>query len=396
MMNKQERTIIGVTSCSHGLVHLYENVLPPLIPILAGVFNTDYFHLGLVVTIFSYAFGFGSLPSGFLADHLGPRRLVTIYLFGSGIVSLFFWFTSTLPFYAAVMGLVGLFCSTYHPASNTLISQSIREKGKAFGIHGIAGSIGVAAAPALSASIGSAAGWKAPHILFGLFGICAGIYSLSLRASGPALVSNASPADAEDAPAGIPFLKLTIFFFSALCLGLSYKGIMTFLPTYMGESVHIGFLKLDPVSLGGTVATIALFSGALGQYIAGRLVDRFQPEKVYLFVLVAATLFVFTMALSTNLVLVLAVVFYALVYFAAQPTQNYILADYAPKNRRGLIYGTHFFLSFGVGSSSAALSGYLADHYGLKSVFLAMGGCFVMASIFALFLVLRSGRRAPA
>ena len=38
-----------------------------------GLFNTDYFHLGLVVTIFSYAFGLGSFPAGFLADRFGPR-----------------------------------------------------------------------------------------------------------------------------------------------------------------------------------------------------------------------------------------------------------------------------------------------------------------------------------
>jgi hypothetical protein len=63
-MNREEKKIIGLTVSSHSLVHLYEGVLPPLIPLLVGEFTTDYFHLGVVVTIFSYAFGLGSLPAG--------------------------------------------------------------------------------------------------------------------------------------------------------------------------------------------------------------------------------------------------------------------------------------------------------------------------------------------
>ena len=66
-MNPEEKKIMRLTVASHSLVHLYEGVLPPLIPLMMVEFSTDYFHLGLIVTVFSYAFGFGSLPSGMLA-----------------------------------------------------------------------------------------------------------------------------------------------------------------------------------------------------------------------------------------------------------------------------------------------------------------------------------------
>ena len=60
-------------------------------------------------------------------------------------------------------------------------------------------------------------------------------------------------------------MNLVFFFLSAMCLGLTYKGIMTFLPAYMGEGVQIAGFEFDKVALGGTVATIALLSGAIGQ-----------------------------------------------------------------------------------------------------------------------------------
>ena len=350
-MNKEEKRIITLTSGSHALVHLFEGVLPPLIPLLMLEFGTDYFHLGLVVTVFSYAFGIGSLPAGYLADKIGPRRLITLFLFGAGILAMGVWSMNSLVNYGILMGGIGFFCSTYHPASNTLISLGIREKGKAFGIHGIAGSLGVAAVPVLSAWIGSALGWRMPHVLYGIFGILVGFYSLTIPRR-PEVREKEMLHRKATTPLILSYFNLILFFLSAMALGLTYKGIMTFLPAYMGESIHIGGLELGKVALGGTVATIALLSGALGQYVAGRGVDRFQAERLYLGAILLGTVFVFLMAVSENLILVLSAVMYAFFYFATQPIQNYLLSTYLPKNRHGLGYGIHFCITFGIGSTA--------------------------------------------
>jgi MFS family permease len=384
---------MGLTISAHGLVHLYEGVLPPLIPLLIGVFGTDYFHLGIVATLFSYAFGLGSIPAGYFSDKIGPRRLITWFLFGSGILSVLVLPLSSLWAYGVIMGFIGLFCSFYHPASNTLISLTIREKGNAFGIHGIAGSLGVAIVPVLSAWMGSLLSWQSPHVLFGLFGIAVGVFSLSLPRLPEDIRMPASPEEKEMPAMEIPYVKLVAFFGAATFLGLTYKGIMTFLPAYMGENVHLDFLKMDTVRLGGTVATLALLSGAVGQYLAGRLSDLYKPEKLYWWTVVMGTFSVFAMAYMGNILLVVSAVFYAFFYFAVQPIQNYILTIYLPKRRHGLGFGLHFFLTFGVGSTAAAVCGYLADHFGLKSVFYAMGICFVISSFLAYFLLIKAKRK---
>jgi FSR family fosmidomycin resistance protein-like MFS transporter len=139
------------------------------------------------------------------------------------------------------------------------------------------------------------------------------------------------------------------------------------------------------------VATIALVSGALGQYVGGRLTDRFRPEIIYSCAIITGTFFVFIMAKSSGFVLIAAAVFYAFFYFSTQPMQNFLLSDYLPKHRHGIGYGIHFFVTFGIGSTAAAVSGYLADNYGLESVFYAMGACFVVSSIISLILVARTG-----
>ena len=369
---------------------MYEGVLPPLIPLLVGEFSTDYFHLGIVVTVFSYAFGLGSLPAGYLSDRVGPRRLITLYLFGAGFLSVCILPVGSLWTYGILMGLIGLFCSPFHPASNTLISHGIREKGSAFGINGIAGSLGIAIVPVLSAWIGSTIVWKAPHVMFGLLGIGIGFFSMTIPRWSVKKGSVGVGKESEAGLSKISYLNLIVFFTSAAALGLTYKGIMTFLPTYMGQNVHLSFFKLDTVAIGGTIATIALLSGAAGQYVAGQLVDRYKPERLYLGAVVLGTIFVFLMAKGLNIFLVVSAIFYSFFYFSTQPIQNYLLTQYLPEHRQGVGFGIHFFLTFGVGSTAAAVCGYLADHFGLQSVFYAMGLCFILSSCLALVLVLRA------
>ena len=389
-MTREEKRIMGLTISAHGLVHIYEGILPPLIPLLMSEFGTDYFHLGMVVTVFSYAYGLGALPAGLLADRVGPLRLVNLYLFGAGLFSVCIWPVRSLWTYGVLMGLIGLFCSTYHPASNTLISHTVREKGEGFGIHGIAGSLGTAIVPMLAAWIGSSMRWEAPHVIFGIFGVGVGFYSLTVARQWAGTRSVALPNEAEGDQSEVLYLNLIVFFLSACALGLTYRGVMTFLPAYMGQNVHLSFLRLEAVALGGTVTTLALLSGSVGQYLAGRLVDRYEPEKLYLGTLVIGTVFVLLMAQASNILLVASAILYAFFFFATQPIQNYLIASYLPKHRRGLGYGIHFFLVFGVGSTAAAVSGYLADRFGLESVFYAMALCFGIASCLAWFLVMRA------
>ena len=319
---------------------------------------------------------------------------MTFYLFGAGLLCIAVWPTGSLWAYGVIMGLIGFFCSTYHPASNTLLSLSIREKGKAFGIHGIAGSLGVAVVPVISAWLGSLMGWRAPHMAFGIFGVLIGFYSLTIPRPVITKTDAAREEEHGEAEKSVPYLSLVVFFLSATALGLTYKGIMTFLPAYMGENVRLGFVQMSAVELGGTVATIALLSGAVGQYIAGRLVDRYRAEGIYLVCVLIGTVFVFLMAISSNFLLIVSAVVYAFFYFATQPIQNYLLSTYFPRHRQGLGYGIQFGLTFGVGSTAAAISGYLADRFGLTSVFYFMGFCFVLASIFVTILLMRSRRES--
>lgn len=366
-MQERERKILLLTVGSHALVHIFDGIIAPLLPLLVREFNTNYFRIGIVVTLFSVLFGAGSLPAGFLADRIGPRRLITVYLFGAGAALIAVSAVGSYWVYAVVMAVVGLFCSTYHPAANTLIGKEIAARGNAFGIHGIAGSVGTAAAPVMVAWLGSRAGWRAPHLLFGVAAVLAALASLRIPVRAPD--HEVDRPSVKLASVRAPMLSLVVFFVAAAMLGLGYRATMTFLPAYMGERVT--FAGIDAVTAGGMLATLTLLSGAVGQYAGGRLVDRHSPEKLYLVALVISTLFLTLMIVGGAVVLVLSAVVFALFYFAVQPVQNDILARYVPPDGLGAAYGLHFLLVFGGGSFGGAGAGLVADRFGLAAVFVA-------------------------
>ncbi|MBW1995495.1 MAG: MFS transporter [Deltaproteobacteria bacterium] len=392
-MNQKEKKILGVTAASHSLVHLYEGILPPLIPLLLIEFSTDYFHLGVVVSVFSYAFGLGALPAGYLSDKAGANRLVAIFLFGAGILSVFIWSVDSLVAYGVLMGLIGLFCSLYHPAANTLISNAFQQKGSAFAINGIAGSLGIALVPLVSAWMGALMGWKSPYIVFGICGVAVGWFSLTLPKQTMLPIKKTRLENGKDPKKRVSYFNLIVYYFSVCSLGITYRGTMTFLPAYLGQNVHLEFLNLGSVAIGGTFATVALVFGGIGQLMAGHLVDRYKPEKIYFTTTIIGTTWVFLMAVTTNLLLVVSAIFFAFFYFATQPVQNYLVSRYLPAHRRGLGFGIQFFLAFAVGSTAAAASGYIADRFGLVSIFHAMAACFLFSSLLATVLLARTHRK---
>ncbi len=243
--------------------------------------------------------------------------------------------------------------------------------------------------------LASILGWKTTYAIFGIVGMALGFASLTLQEVPHENGKDKTKADAVWEGSGFSVLPLVVFFATSTLVGLCYRGVMTFLPTYMAQKVQIGFLPIESVALGGMMSTVALLFGTIGQYMGGNLSDRYLPEKVYFgaFLLGAPSLFL--VGLFTNLPVVLSALAYAFFYFSTQPTGVLLLARYTSVRFRGTAYGIHFFLGFGVGSFASSVSGYLADHLGLEWVFYAMGYLFVVSGMLAFVLLLLSRKRLP-
>jgi len=358
-------------------------------------FHTDYFHLGIIGNICFFAFGLGSLPAGIIADRIGSRRMITLYLFGAALSSFLVALSNSLVGLGLLIGMVGIFCSTYHPASNTLISRGMRKPGRGFGIHGISGSLGIALTPVVAGFLASDLGWKTAYAIFGIAGVAVGLASLTLQEVPEGNGNDTIEGSTSQEEGGKSFLSLIIFLVSSVTIGLCYRGVMTFLPTYMAQKVHIEFLPIGSVALGGMMSTVALLFGTVGQYIGGYLSDRYLTEKIYFGAYLLGAPFLFLVGLSSDLFVVLSALAYAFFYFSTQPTGSHLMARYTSVRFRGTGYGVYFFLTFGVGSFGSTLSGYMADLLGLEWVFHTMGFLFVVSGMLAFILIILARKGPP-
>src|SRR5579864_2479737 len=172
--NKDEQLrTLGAISVAHWLSHFHIFVLPMLFPFLKQQLNVGYIELGFALTVFAVSSGLTQAPIGYLADHIGARKilLMGLCLGGAALIALGLHLNySSLIVSAAVLGLAN---SVYHPANYAILSAHMNEArmGRAFSIHTFAGFLGGAVAPAVMAGLVAWVGGFGALIVAGAIGI---------------------------------------------------------------------------------------------------------------------------------------------------------------------------------------------------------------------------------
>jgi MFS family permease len=77
--DEQFRTL-GAISVAHWVSHFHIFVLPMLFPFLKQQLGVGYVELGFALTVFAVVSGLTQAPIGYLADHLGARKILLMGL----------------------------------------------------------------------------------------------------------------------------------------------------------------------------------------------------------------------------------------------------------------------------------------------------------------------------
>jgi len=300
------------------------------------------------------------------------------------------------------LALLGVFSSVYHPLANSLITSKIREYGKALGIHGATGNIGMAMAPFIAALIASLWGWRQAFFWFLVPGIALSIWSLFINMSIPGKEEERgvlSPPGVRPAPGirsrGIWLYlsrPLVLLYLMNMLLSFAFQGATIFLPTYMAKHTSFQILGWDSVAMGGVLSGLALFMGVFGQITGGFLALKHHLERNVLIVAGISLPFIAGMAWAKDASLLFLAVLFFFLNFALQPMTNVLLARNATLEMRGTAFGIFFFAGFGLGSLASTLGGFIAENFGLSSVFLGLGAG-VLFLVLCCYLFLRIQKR---
>jgi MFS family permease len=279
------------------------------------------------------------------------------------------------------LAALGLAASVYHPAGMGLISRTVVARGRALGINGVCGNVGIALTPVLAAALAARVGWQGTFRVSGVALLAAAVWFARLPIEEAPAPPAARSLRALSPAAAAAFVTLCV---AAMLGGISYRGNTLAQPAFFAERVSlIGY---------GAATSLVYLGGIAGQYAGGIVADRYDLRWAY---------FLFHLASLPALLLMSAVYGTPLLGVAAcftffslgmQPIENSLFAQFTPERWRSTGYGLKFVLTFGVGAGAVWLVRWAQVTRGLAAVFPMLAGVVTLLLVAILVLVVLSAR----
>ena len=382
---RQDALIIGLVGLAHGVSHFSQLLLAPLFPWLKDAFGVSYTELGLLLTIFFVVSSAVQTASGFVVDRFGPRPVLLGGLALLGLAALGYAASTSYAMLAACAVLGGVGNGVFHPVDYTLLNRKVHKSrlGHAYSMHGITGTLGWAAAPALMVSMALAFGWRAAMLSGAAvaFIVLAVIWwqrerlALEIAVAAPAASTQAGGAPAAPAPVAegmFDFLRIpavwmcfAFFFFYAAALSV----VQTFAP----ESARQ--LHAVPLVWVAMCLSIYMVGSASGMVLGGFLAsDPERCEKVVGVGMGLAASIALWMALGPVAGWMVPVLFgmMGLVSGSAGPSRDMLVKRSTPENASGRVFGV-VYSGLDIGQALAPLVfGRLMDQQQYSAIWLGL------------------------
>lgn len=390
-MPRAEVKIIGLVSSGHFFSHFYLLLLPPLFPILRHHFGVGFTELGFALTAYSIATAFTQVPSGYIVDRHGARRLLIAGLLLESAAIAGIGFFDTFHAFIVFLMVAGVANSVYHPADYSILNRAIHRSrmGRAFSIHTFAGYLGEAVAPVTILALMVWMDWRTALVVCGVGGGVAAVF----MAFNSALLDVPAARDGHgrsvDGAVGLRLLLslpiiLGLLFFVGI--SLTGRGITGFGVSALIENNAISLASA------GALLSCYLFAMPVGVLIGGWIADRTSLHgrmAAMCFLVVAAVMF--TVAAFSLPPVLIGMLFAVAGLFSGMvaPSRDMLIRAITPPGETGKVFA---FVSTGYnigGILGPPLFGYLLDHFAPRSLFWVVGMAALMTMLTVMFTASR-------
>ena len=391
---RRDAGVIGLVSLAHAVSHFSQLLLAPLFPWLKDAFAVSYTELGFLLTIFFVTSCIVQALSGFWVDRHGPRPILFAGLALLGCAALGYAMSHSYAMLAISSVVAGTGNGVFHPVDYTLLNRRIGKArlGHAYSAHGISGSLGWAAAPAILVPIALASSWRvalafAAGLAFAVLALLwmkRDLLTMDLAAQ-PAAPSPAQAGARSAAPTAAPtattstpaegsldFLKIpavwmcfAFFFF--------YAAVLSIVQSFAPEAARQ--LHAVPAPLAAMCLTVYMLCSAGGAVFGGFLAtDPERSERVVGVAFALAATISLLIGFASLPALAVPVLFGAMGFCSGMsgPSRDLLDKRSTPDNASGRVYGV-VYAGLDIGQAVVPLLvGWLMDHQAWRSVWLAV------------------------
>ena len=377
-------------ACAAALNYADRAALSAVLPALRADFTLTDVQLGLLGSVFLWAYAVGSPFAGLIADRLSRRALVVWSLALWSIVTALMGAASGFVALAVLRGALGLAECLYLPAATALLADhhGPATRGRAMSLHSVGLNFGVVLGGAFAGYLAEHFGWRAGFWVLGLGGVGLALSARFFLTDGPA----ATAAAASTAPrasvgaalrylAGVPSYHVLLA--KAMLAGVGVWIFLNWLPLYFREAFD---MSLGAAGFMGTfMLQISTVLGiALGGWVSDRAAAKGAKQRMLVQGLsyLAAAPFLLLFLLRPGLTTVaIAVSAFSLLRGLGQANENPTLVEIVPVQFRSTAIGVMNTCATAAGGVGVLLAGVLKKSLGLDAIFAGISLLFVLAGV---------------
>jgi len=378
-----------IFSClGHALMHMFTAMYFVIAVAMekTGWQSLSYAELVQLWSLGALMVGAAAIPAGWLGDRWSASGMMVVFFLGMGAAAILCGLVSASVALLVGLTAIGVFAAIYHPVGIAWLVKSSAKRGRALGINGVFGVVGISVASLVAGALIDLFSWRAAFIVPGVICVLSGLALLYCRQRG--MVSDAVALTQENRMPhrrGEALRVYLVLLCTMTCMGLLFQATQAALPKHF--DLRLGSeLGHGAFGLGAAVAGVYTVGGII-QLAGGFLADKMNLKRIY----VGSFLFQIPVMLGLAYVGGFALLPIAaatvLLSTGALPAENMLLARYTPDRHQGLAYGLKFVLAFGTAPLAIAAVAWVEKSTGeFELLFASMVGLAVLATLAASLL----------
>ena len=396
LLNNYWIKIVIVFTLGWVAIYATRTILNPIMTNIQSEFAITTAQLGLISSLFFLGYTATQIPSGFLGDKFGRKKMIIPAFIGFGVLAILSGQMFTFYMFLTMWFMTGMFQGVFYGPQYGLSSEAIPQKRLTIGssIINSGMALGMSAGYWISSITVQEMdlSWRTPFWIMGVIVIIIGIIMWIVVKEHPPGYQAPSETTGEQEKLKVSELfknrNLLLAFITIFCSIYGFFVILTWLPYYLETARGISGTSVAFVS------SLVPWASIPGMLLFGWISDKLGKQRPVLLVMVPLA-FISTISIvlfDQMWVLYVALILYGIVgKLSTNPVLIAVVANNAPRVGLATSFGIYNFIGMSASILAPYITGFITDVTGNLDMGFYLAGGLLLIAVIAVFFIDESG-----